>query len=77
MQLAGNKTKVTKWIHGNRCVLSTEVTAIRLDNDSDELYLEPAAVKFLDRMQQLADDGEIEELAKHGVVYVRRSAALS
>jgi hypothetical protein len=74
MQLSGKHTTVTKWIHGSSCVLSTDVNAIRLEDDSDELYLEPAVIRFLDRMQQLADAGDVDELAKHGVVYVRRSA---
>jgi hypothetical protein len=72
--MTGKRTKVTKWIHGLQCVLSTEVEAIRLDNEPDEVYLEPQTVRFLDEMQQLADAGNVQELAKHGTVYVRRSA---
>ena len=74
MQLSGKNTTVTKWIHGNRCVLSTDVEAIRPDGEADDLYLKPDVIRFLDRMQQLADAGDVEELAKHGVVYVRRIA---
>jgi hypothetical protein len=70
--MAGKHTKVTKWIHGSRCVLSTEVDAVRLDDEA--LFLEPAVVRFLNRLQQLADAGNVDELAKHGVVYERRSA---
>ena len=39
-----------------------------------QAVLEPAAVKFLDEMQRLATGGNLDELAKHGEVYVRRTA---
>ena len=74
MLIAGKRVNVTKWIHGDRCVLSTEVEAIRPDDDPDETYLEPDVVRFLDRLQQLADAGNVDELSKHGIVYVRKSA---
>jgi hypothetical protein len=74
MQSSATHVKVTKWIHGSRCVLSTDVDAIRLADDPAELFLEPAVVRFLDRMQALADAGDIDELERHGTVYVRRSA---
>jgi hypothetical protein len=38
-----------------------------------EPCLEPAAIKFLDRVQELANRGEIGELEKLGEVYVRRA----
>ena len=71
--IQGKRVKVTKWIHGSLCVLSTEVEAIRPDDEPDDPYLEPPVVRFLDRMQELADEGNIDELSKHGVVYVRKS----
>lgn len=74
MLIPGNRVKVTKWIHGNHCVLSTQVEAIRPNGEPDEVYLEPAVVRFLDHLQLLADAGNVDELSKHGVVYVRKSA---
>lgn len=74
MLVAGKRVTVTKWIHGLRCVLSTDVDAIRPDDEPEELYLEPEVVRFLDRMQEFADAGDVDELSKHGVVYVRKSA---
>lgn len=75
MLIPGKLIKVTKWIHGTQCVLSTEVDAIRPDGERHELCLEPHTLRFLDEMQQSADAGDVDELAKHGIVYVRRRSA--
>ena len=74
MLIDGTKTRVTKWIHGDLCVACVEVNAILPTFDPSEPYLEPAAVRFLDQLQQLANSGRVDELAKHDRVYVRRTA---
>ena len=74
MPVDGKKTRVTKWIHGDLCVARVEVDAILPRFDPSEPYLEPAVVKFLGQLQQLANDGRIDELAQHGRVYVRKTA---
>jgi len=73
MLIDGTKTRVTKWIHGDRCVVRVDVDAILPAFDPAEPYLEPAVVQFLDRLQGLANNGRIDELAQHGRVYVRRT----
>jgi hypothetical protein len=74
MLIEGKKTRVTKWIHGDLCVVRVEVDAILPDFNPDEPYLEAPVVHFLDQLQKLANGGQTDELAKHGRVYVRRSA---
>lgn len=66
--------KVAQWIHAGPCVVRVEVDAWLLPDCPDEPSLEPATVRWLERLQQLADQGNIDELIQHGTVYVRRSA---
>ncbi len=56
------------------CVVHVQVDAIIPDADPSEPCFEPAAVKWMDHLQRLANEGKIDELAKAGEVYVRRSA---
>ena len=74
MLIDGKHTRVIKWIHGDLCVLRVEVDAIVPTFDPDEPYLEPTVVKLLDQLQEMANAGQIDELAKHGRVYVRKTA---
>jgi hypothetical protein len=74
MLIDGKHTRVIKWIHGDLCVLRVEVDAIVPAFDPKEPYLESATVKFLDHLQKLANAGQIDELVKHGQVYVRKTA---
>ena len=46
----------------------------RAELDLSEPCLEPAAIWFLDEVQEKANKGLMDELAKVGEVYVRRSA---
>jgi hypothetical protein len=74
MLIEGKKTRVTKWIHGDLCVVRVEVDALLPMFDPSEPYLEPAVVRLLDELQKLANAGRIEELAQYGRVYVRKTA---
>ena len=74
MIFPGKKVRVPKWIHGNLCVVHVEVDAVIPDDDPSEPCLEPATARWLDHLQHLANDGNVDELAKIGEVYVRRSA---
>jgi hypothetical protein len=74
MLVDGKHTRVIKWIHGDLCVLRVEVDAIVPAFDPGEQYLEPPIVKLLDHLQKLANAGQVDELAKHGRVYVRKTA---
>ena len=74
MALQGTRTKVERWIHAPTCAVRVEVDAIIPNADSSEPCLEPATIRFLDDLQSKADRGLINELAKVGDVYIRRSA---
>jgi hypothetical protein len=74
MLIEGKPIRVVKWIHGDLCVVRVEVDAIAPTFDPKEPYLEPTVVKFLDRLQQLANAGQIDELERHGQVYIRKTA---
>ncbi len=70
----GKHTKIEKWIHAASCVVRVEVDAVVPDADPSEPCLEPQTIRFLDDLQAKADRGLVNELAKIGDVYVRRSA---
>jgi hypothetical protein len=44
------------------------------DDDPSEPCLEPATLRWLDQLQELADRGEVDALARFGEVFVRRTA---
>ena len=54
--------------------MRVEVDAIIPDEDPSEPCFEPEAVQWMDRLQQLADEGNVVELAKAGQIYVRQPA---
>ena len=70
----GEPTLVWKWIHSKTCAVRVQVEAIIADADPSEPCLEPQTVRWLDELQRLANEGKVDELEKHGQVYVRRSA---
>lgn len=74
MAQLGKRITVDEWIHSGPIALRVQVEAVIPDDDSSEPCFEPAVIKHLDHLQQLASAGDVDELAKHGEVYVRRSA---
>lgn len=74
MNVNGKRIMVPKWIHGHSCVLRTEVEAVIPDADPSEPCLEPPTLRLLDELQRLANANLIDELEKHGTVYVRKTA---
>lgn len=66
--------KVPKWVHADSCVVHVEVDAIIPADDPTEPCLEPGVLRWLDHLQTLADAGDVDELGKHGTVYVRQPA---
>ncbi len=74
MKTPGKRIRIPKWIHGRQCVVRVEVEAVIPDADPTEPCLEPSTLQWLDQLQQLADEGDVEALAKVGEVFVRRSA---
>lgn len=74
MNVQGRRVTLSRWIHAGSCVVQVQVEGIIPDEDASEPCLEPQTLRWLDHLQELADAGHVNELEKHGVVYVRRSA---
>ncbi len=74
MSIPGKYVRVSQWSHAGPCVVQVEVDAIVPDEDPAEPCFEPTTIRLLDHLQELANAGRVEELARHGVVYVRQSA---
>ncbi|MEX2212750.1 MAG: hypothetical protein WD768_01395 [Phycisphaeraceae bacterium] len=72
--IPGQRVRVPKWVHGRLCVVRVEAEAVIPDADPSEPCLEPATLRWLDQLQQWADAGDVESLAKVGEVFVRRTA---
>lgn len=73
-----NRIRIPQWIQGvspsGPFVVRVTVDAVILNDDDPEPCFEPAVLRQLDEWQRLADAGKLDELAKVGEVYVRRSA---
>ncbi|MCI0366480.1 MAG: hypothetical protein L0Y44_06135 [Phycisphaerales bacterium] len=74
MQIPGKRVRVPKWIHGRLCVVRVDAEAVIPDADPTEACLEPSTLRWLDKLQELADAGDVEALSRVGDVYIRRSA---
>ena len=72
--IPGKHVRVPKWVHGHLCVVRVEADAIIPDADPSEPCLEPATLRWLDQLQQWADAGDVDSLAKVGEVFVRKTA---
>lgn len=68
------KITVPQWIHAGTCVVRVDVEGLLLPDCPDEPSFTPETVRRLEHLQSLADAGQINELLKHGTVYVRKSA---
>ena len=74
MGLAGTPTRISEWIRGDNFVVRVEVDAVIPNFEGAEPCLEPAAIRFLDDIQEKANRGLIADLEKVGEVFVRRTA---
>ena len=74
MLLPGKRIKISQWVHSASCAVRVEVDAVVPDADPSEPCLEPQTMRWLDELQRKADAGLVDELAKVGELYVRRSA---
>lgn len=67
------RIRIPQWLHAGQCVVRVEVEALLLPDCPDDPSLTPETVRWLEHLQALADAGQVEELAKHGTVYVQRA----
>lgn len=66
--------KVPQWIHAGSCVVRVDADGVLLPDCPDEPSFTPETARWLESLQRLADAGQVDELVKHGTVYVRKSA---
>lgn len=76
--IRGTRTTVTQWIEGVAggvpFVVRVEVEGVIPENAPGEPCLELPVVRWLEEVQDHADQGDVSWLAKHGQVFFRRSA---
>lgn len=72
--MKGQTIQTKQWVHGQQAVVCVEVPAIQPTDDPDELFFKPDTIRLLEQVQQWADEGNVDELARYGPVYVRKSA---
>jgi hypothetical protein len=74
----GAHIKLPQWIEGRSrlgwFVVRIDADAVIPDADPTEPCFEPDTARLLDEAQRLADQGDIDALAKLGEVYLRRTA---
>lgn len=76
--IQGTPTKVVHWIEGSAggvpFVVRVVVDAVLPKDSFDEPYLELPVLRWLEQVQDKADQGDVSWLAKVGDVFVRRTA---
>jgi len=72
------RTQIPQWIEGRSIagpfVVRVMADAVILDADDPEPCFEPETMKLLEETQRLADQGDVQALARIGEVYFRKSA---
>lgn len=74
MRVPGKRIKLPRWVYSGSIAVRVDVEAVIPDFDPSEPCLETETMRWLDQLQQWANAGKIDELEKHGTVYVRKSA---
>ena len=69
--------RITEWVSGGCYAVAVEVEAIFLPDRPTEPYLSPEAVRFLEKLADLATAGDVEALKKVGRVYVQQDQLTS
>jgi hypothetical protein len=76
--VSGKRIRIPQWLEGRSAagpfVVRVEAEAIIPDADASEPCFEPTTVRWLEELQRLADDGQIDELSKQSTVYIRCTA---
>lgn len=75
MQTPGERMKWTRLIQSDKYVVAVEVEVVLFADDPSDPCYEPETILLLDQIQQRADDGDVNWLRQHGVVYEAIGAA--
>ena len=63
--------RITEWITGGQYAVAVEVDAIIYPERPGEPYLKPETVRYLEKIEDLANTGDVEALKKFGTVFVK------
>jgi hypothetical protein len=63
--------RITEWITGGGYAVAVEVEATIFPDRLGKPYLSPETVRYLEKVEALAEAGDVEALKKAGTVYVR------
>ncbi len=63
--------RILEWVTGGSYAVAVEVDATIYPDRPAEPYLTPETVRYLERLRQLAEAGDVEALKQVGTVYVR------
>lgn len=70
-QESDRKERIIEWVAGGPYVVAVEVEAVYPVDDPSEPCLTPDTVRFLEKLEELAEAGDVAALKRAGTVYVR------
>lgn len=71
MKLDGKRVRISRWIHGESCVVKVDVEAVLPVDDPSEPCLESETIEYLRIVRDHADRGDVEWLKGVGEVYAK------
>ncbi len=63
--------RITEWVTGGDYALAVEVEAVVYPDRPGEPYFTPETVRYLEKLEALAEAGDVEALKRAGKVYVQ------
>jgi hypothetical protein len=75
MQIPGKRARRTRLVRTEQYVVAVDVEVVYPDDDPEEACYEAETVALLREVEERADQGDVEWLARHGKVYAAVDAA--
>jgi hypothetical protein len=63
--------KLTQWVRGGEYAVAVEVEAVFPPEDRSVPCLKPETVRYLEKLTERAAAGDLDELRRVGIVFVR------
>jgi hypothetical protein len=63
--------RITEWVTGGPYAVAVEVEIVIFPDRLGEPYLTPETARYLEKLAQLAEAGDVEALQQAGTVYVK------
>lgn len=70
-KIKDRREKIIEWVVGGPYAVAVEVEVLYPGDDPSEPCFTPENVRYLEKLQALAEAGDVEALKKVGTVYVR------